>query len=462
MARLLMMAGAVLSLLTGCSLAPAVNRDALAYFKANDLATNQVILLNILLAKDRAPLHFSELADIHGSLSVSVTSATALPFGPVSQPPGLQAGTETPGFTITSAPTFDINSLDTEDFINGIMTPISPETAAFFLNEGLDPRMVLMLLAQGILVPNQDEMFLNAPDSTRHACFTSPGSVPLRISTTGPSGCDKAKDESEYFGFLNTLDHIGAVYPVAVSLPGKDVGKPIRLDSLRDIKMAAAIDPSKFRLRQITTGPNRDLYQFARPPQGAIILCGEANAEPGMYDMPPSQPGVVEGLLTDDDPSPLTVPKNSCDPAADPSATSVNIGVDPRTFIIKLRSTAELVTYIGRVLALQDRLTQNDGVAQCITLQIQYRLPPYRDTCAPGGALFDLQTKPGRNPSGLNVTYQGRTWYVPAAAPDDTSIQPTATSYDHSLETMAIISLLLNQNKSAKDISKTANVQLVP
>jgi hypothetical protein len=226
--------------------------------------------------------------------------------------------------------------------------------------------------------------------------------------------------------------------------------------------MAAAIDPSKFRLRQLTDGPNKGLYQFARPPHGAIILCGEANAEPGMYQSPPSQPGVVEGLLTDDDPSPLKVPKNSCDPAADPASASVNIGADRGTFIIKLRSTAELVMYVGRVLSLQDRLTRADGPAQCITLQIQIRVPPYHDTCAPGGALFDLQAQPGGHPSGLTVTYRGQTWYVPDAVPNDASVEPSATGYDHSLETMAIISLLLNQNKSAKDISKTANVQLVP
>lgn len=485
MGRLLAIVLFLSPLLAACSLAPAVNQDVLDYFKANDLATNRVILLNILLAKERAPLHFSELADIHGSLSLSLTSTTVEPFGPVSQPPGLASGTETPAFTISSSPTFDVNSLDTQDFVGAMIQPISAGTAEFFLDEGLDSRMVLMLLAQGILLPGQKEMFLNAPDSKRQVCYSLTASSKNSPAVQSdflflPTGtkCAKGKiAEAEYFGFLDNLDKVGAVYPVSISLPGQTIGVPVRLDSAKYLAAVEKLDSSKFRLKPITAGKYRGMYQLTTPPQDVVVLCGANNADPDVYDPSSGTPDSVEGLLTDDDPSTQEVPANSCDPAADPSAKvkSVNIGADPGTFVIKLRSTEELVSYVGRVLALQDRMSQVDGMPECITLQYQHRSgspppPPPAHTCDGGGALFDLKTAPDANTSDITLWFDGQTYYVPAAAPEYVDEQPAQTAalqvgaahYDHSLETMAIISLLVNQNKSTKDISKTANVQLVP
>jgi hypothetical protein len=55
------------------------------------------------------------------------------------------------------------------------------------------------------------------------------------------------------------------------------------------------------------------------------------------------------------------------------------------------------------------------------------------------------------------VEYDGRRWSIPAA---HTCLD--VARCDHSAETMSIISLLLNRNKSAKDIASTPAVEVVP
>jgi hypothetical protein len=184
------------------------------------------------------------------------------------------------------------------------------------------------------------------------------------------------------------------------------------------------------------------------------------------------------------------VPKSACDPNAqgaadmddaddDSAATApspaneVVVGRDPGTFILKLRSTLEVIQYVGQVLALQDRETYDDAthnpnqIPQCITLEPQSRESgPARQTCGNDGELFDLvTTNQLADDSNPGVEYDGQLWSLPPPpnCPDgnfDDCFEPD--KYDHTLETMSIISLLLNQNKSAKDIATTPAVQAVP
>jgi len=57
----------------------------------------------------------------------------------------------------------------------------------------------------------------------------------------------------------------------------------------------------------------------------------------------------------------------------------------------------------------------------------------------------------------IELAYRGQDWAVPASRPCT-----LATSCDHTLESTGMIALLLNQNKSAKDIPSTPAFQAVP
>jgi hypothetical protein len=53
MRPLLVLSALLCPLLAACSLEPIINHQVVDYFEANDIASNQVILQNILRAKDR-------------------------------------------------------------------------------------------------------------------------------------------------------------------------------------------------------------------------------------------------------------------------------------------------------------------------------------------------------------------------------------------------------------------------
>jgi hypothetical protein len=135
-----------------------INRQVFDYFRVNDLASNQIILLNILYARDAAPLHFSELSQIRGQLSANITASATFPFSAINHATVAPCDLGTLGATASSSPSFDIASLDTKDFTTGVMTPITPQAVKFFLDEGIDYRMVLMLLVSGIRPASSPEL----------------------------------------------------------------------------------------------------------------------------------------------------------------------------------------------------------------------------------------------------------------------------------------------------------------
>src|ERR1700683_1456548 len=66
----------------GCSLGGVIDDHSHDYDAALDLAANEDVVTNILRARDRAPLHFSELSQLRGSVQAGVSLGAALPFGP--------------------------------------------------------------------------------------------------------------------------------------------------------------------------------------------------------------------------------------------------------------------------------------------------------------------------------------------------------------------------------------------
>ncbi len=53
-----------LAFLGGCSLSGAVTRSSLDYDQVLEAVTNDMLVTNILLARDQAPLHFTDLSQI--------------------------------------------------------------------------------------------------------------------------------------------------------------------------------------------------------------------------------------------------------------------------------------------------------------------------------------------------------------------------------------------------------------
>jgi hypothetical protein len=460
MRPLLVLSALLCPLLAACSLEPIINHQVVDYFEANDIASNQVILQNILRAKDGAPLHFSELANIRGSLSSGASASATFPFMGPDHATTLPRKLGTVGVTISSSPSFDIDSLDTQDFTNGVMRPITPETAQFFLNEGIDYRMVLLLLVSGVRSAGSPEMLLNAPNSSRIVCYKeTPGTnaVPFNYTIAEADDSCPGKSEPEFYAFLRTINNLGRIYPLSVTKSPKPVGSPFDLDMSKSMTEVAKIDPSHYRLVQLKPGKYSEKYRLLSEMQGSdVVLCQDVSGDP-----------VIVGILDSERDESTPVRSDACSrqrgTAAYDDQTGITqqtvVGDEKGTVVFKLRSTLEVIEYVGQILALQQEETEENPQLpeRCVTLEYENYKDGKRMTCN-YGVLFHLQ----RSAAGLSsplttVSYNGVSWSLPAPR-----VCKSPTQCDHTLETISVISLLLNQNKSSKDIAKTQAVQVVP
>jgi len=161
---------------------------------------------------------------------------------------------------------------------------------------------------------------------------------------------------------------------------------------------------------------------------------------------------VADGEMTAPLPASACSSANGSDRAAGKGGVSeVVVGSTPGTFEIGFRSTLEIIQFVGQILAFQEMQSAKTGIERCVTLEFERLDGP---TCN-GGTLFHLEHSV--KASSASIQYDDRVWSLPEARPCT-----NANRCDHTLEAMAMISLLLNQNKSGKDIPTTPAVQSLP
>ena len=65
-------------LLAACSLSETIGQHSVAYNSTVEAATDAVLVMNVLRARDRAPLHFSTIGAIHGAFNLLAGIGTDL------------------------------------------------------------------------------------------------------------------------------------------------------------------------------------------------------------------------------------------------------------------------------------------------------------------------------------------------------------------------------------------------
>lgn len=136
--RLRTFAGAVMPvLLAACSLSGAVQRNSIDYNRAIEDVTNQLIVTNVLRARDHAPLHFTDLSLIHGSLQISTTGNAVLPFAQGGNTTVRPRDLLTLGMTVQSSPAFDTSPLNSSGFTGGLLSPVPFKYFRYYLDRGV-------------------------------------------------------------------------------------------------------------------------------------------------------------------------------------------------------------------------------------------------------------------------------------------------------------------------------------
>src|SRR5580693_4903680 len=100
--------------LCGCIASNTVVRSqAMSFDDIIEDTTDKLLVLNILRAKDKAPLHFDEIPSLHESVTGTASAQGVWPFGPLNK--GMTRNTLTAGLGIQLAPSFEVDNLATKD-----------------------------------------------------------------------------------------------------------------------------------------------------------------------------------------------------------------------------------------------------------------------------------------------------------------------------------------------------------
>jgi hypothetical protein len=151
--------------LVGCSVVDDFSGRAVDFNMQAEQVQEQTMLLNVVRASLRRPMQFTGLQSITGNASISGNGSLSFPFGPPSHRPPKTLSPDVLGLggTISGGPTFIVPVLDTQEFYEGILNPISLQIFDYYLEQGFPPEVLFDLFVSKVVVTWVRE---NAPPGT--------------------------------------------------------------------------------------------------------------------------------------------------------------------------------------------------------------------------------------------------------------------------------------------------------
>jgi hypothetical protein len=173
--------------LFGCAIVDNYSWRAVDYNKEAEQAQEEVLLLNIIRASMRRPMQFTALQSVTGSASVagSVNAGAAgtrqtpyvslFPLSPTAIAPCTVPGPQclaqstnnaisrlasqnlTGNASLSGSATFTVPVLDTQEFYQGILTPIPLQAFDYYLQQGFPPQLLFDLFVLKIEVTRLDD-----------------------------------------------------------------------------------------------------------------------------------------------------------------------------------------------------------------------------------------------------------------------------------------------------------------
>lgn len=141
----------VVLLASGCSTIDSFGGRATTVNAATSDSKSRSILLNIMRAAHREPLQFSDVSTVAGSgqLNASLLTNAPIKISPTSAARVLALN---PTIGATGSNQFNITNLNTQEFYQGIQTPISLQQMSNLVDIGYDPTLVLFLTVSELQV----------------------------------------------------------------------------------------------------------------------------------------------------------------------------------------------------------------------------------------------------------------------------------------------------------------------
>ena len=484
--------------LSGCITSTEIKSDALSFNDVIEDTTNRLLLLNVLRARDKAPLHFADIPVIRESLQESLALGGNRVFGQV-------PGTTLRNFislnaAVQKSPSFEVNHLNSKDFVTGISSPIDVKFVKYWLDRGLDRRIVLLLFFSAVeIVETRSE---SGPVNTIRVGNSPRDAVDILRARTHPfSGpeelkCDSQSDFERYLKLINVLKTFFAhsyrerrVLATGLSLDA--------VNANRGLPAFAALDQSRIQLSYDKGLSAYNLYSLSPDPKvafcfyekgaaggegapyafvntGAGTLKDKRSCSQNVVDIPPedsTRAGIAEYPVFFAGAGEAKKPSDYC------AIYNRFIGVDPAKtdgypkleLKLHIRSVGEIFQFLGDLLHYQDevkRLAQGGGAAPArLNSPVTFGYCPDDSGAGCDDVFFRLDGDP--EIARFTLMYRDRQYSVanvvpPEGAPCIGSRCPEVSAKDHTLEILSVVHQLVDLNKSASDIRATPFVQVLP
>lgn len=152
----------ILGVLSGCVSPMALNRAVIAYDDAVTDAISQQLLINIVRAHHRQPVHFTGVSNIAATFTFHANAGATPALG------GLAGATMLPifGGGVSESPTISIVPIEGEDFTKRLLTPFPQSKLTLLLRQRFDVDLLLRMMAQEVRLLNaaeQHSSYRNSP-----------------------------------------------------------------------------------------------------------------------------------------------------------------------------------------------------------------------------------------------------------------------------------------------------------
>jgi len=148
--------------MSGCASPVALHRAVLEYDWTVNRIESELLLLNIARMRHHDPIHFTAVSSIAATFDFRLNTGLT---GVLSENPGFDSLSLTLGASAAENPTVSIIPIQGEEFTRRLLTPIYDNKVEFLANQGVDPAIILRLLARGMYLEENDtrRFLLNQP-----------------------------------------------------------------------------------------------------------------------------------------------------------------------------------------------------------------------------------------------------------------------------------------------------------
>lgn len=386
------------ALLAGCGIVDNFSGRAVDYNLEAEQVQEQTMLLNVIRASMRRPMQFTGLQSITGTASLSAGSTLSAPFGEATHRPKTAASPDVFGLsgTVSGGPSFIVPVLDTQEFYEGILNPISLQIFDYYLEQGFPPEVLFDLFVSKVTVtwsqntpgprvsPNAG-CVQTTSDANNGGAGIAPAAAPKCIDITYLNSVGTDADFDQFQAIVDLLfaeglstEHVDTTRQYGPPIPAstleatggtndKDTAALIQAyasAAQAGLKVTRAGLGNAYQIEQNTTSYRFCFRDFGAVPKDSPLLCGNArnaNTATGLAGTGANPGQAAAGEVSDSGTTGFNLTlsagaQQTLTRRLQQAAAKVSSGALPNlanmhvtSFQLQLRSTEGIIYYLGEV-----------------------------------------------------------------------------------------------------------------